>query len=221
MFSRKRKAESPLVASVNRLVSTVCKWEDACGGKYTVDTKTVIGSDFVSLDIKGVDEIRTNDVLELVEQDAHIAKYLTLSFVFESHRRKARNAQIEQSAAPLAVINTNKDKEALENELKFVRPHVGSEAEDDLVMIYECVVAVRKSISILNSLSQQVAFDYTSTPGLIRITVRGLAKIETKLFTTFKKLRDEFDAHVVLVVSPKTEQCVQISVKKGNATVNI
>jgi hypothetical protein len=113
------------------------------------------------------------------------------------------------------VINTNKDKEALENELKLVRPHVGSAAEDDLVMICECIVAVRKSISILNSLLQQVVFDYKSTPGLIRITVRGLANIETKLYTTFKKLRDEFDAHVVLVVFPETEQCVQISVKKG------
>jgi hypothetical protein len=117
--------------------------------------------------------------------------------------------------------STTKDREALENELKLVRPYVALEAEEDLAMVCKCVIAVRKSISILNSLSQQIMFDFTSTPGLIRITIRGLAKIETKLFTTFKKLRDEFDARVVLVVSPKIEQCVQISVKKGKATVNI
>jgi hypothetical protein len=83
------------------------------------------------------------------------------------------------------------------------------------------VVAVKSSLSILNIVSEPVTFDFTSTPGLVRITVQGLSKVEGKLFTTFKKLRDDFDAEIVLILAPLSEQCIQISVKKAKATVNI
>ena len=227
MFSRKRKVENPLVVSVNDLVRKICEWKDACGGKYTVDTETVVGSDYVSLDIKGVDEVRANDVMDLVAQDPHIARYScnftkqTLSFVLETNRRKAPNAPVVPTAGPCAVRTDSKDSGELENELKAVRPHAAVETEEDLIMVCKCVVAVRRSFSVLNVISEQVKFDYTSTPGLIRVSVHGLAKVDKTLFAIFKKLSDEFDAEVVLIMSPRSERSVQISLAKAKATVNI
>jgi hypothetical protein len=226
MFSRKRKLENPLVVSVDSLVQKVCEWEDACGGKYTVETETVVGSDFVSLSIKGVDEVIANDVLELVDQDPLIAKYTcdftkqTLSFVFETHRRKIAYSPRIPEIGPCASIES-KQNEAIQKELKSIKPYAGLDTEEDLVTVCKCVVAVKSSLSILNIVSEPVTFDFTSTPGLVRITVQGLSKVEGKLFTTFKKLRDDFDAEIVLILAPLSEQCIQISVKKAKATVNI
>jgi len=217
MFNRKRKAENPLVASVNDAVRKVCAWEDACGGKYTVDTDTEVGSDYVSLDIKGVDEVRASDFLALVAQDPHVAAYScnfakqTLSLVFEAQRRKVPSVT--------TPVVPKKQHEDLSKELELVKAHATLEREEDLVTVCECVLAVKSTLSFMRS--RQVMFDYTSTPGLILITVRGLTAVDTKLFATFRSLRADFGAEVVLVLSPKPDQCVQINVKKGKATINI
>ena len=227
MFSRKRKPENPLVESMNGLVRKICEWKDACGGKYTVSTETVRGPDFISLDITGVDEILADNVMDLVAQDPNIARYScdfakkTMSFVLETLSRKSPHVpSVVPNTGALAPRTQSQDDEALQKELRIARPHF-KETEEDLIMACKCVVAVKRSISVLNILSESTKFDHTSTPGLIRITVLGLAKVDMKLLAAFKRFRSEFDAEVILILSPREEQCVTISLPKAKLVINI
>ena len=105
--------------------------------------------------------------------------------------------------------------EALQKEINIARPHFKG-TEEDLIMACKCVVAVRRSISLLNITSEFTKFDYTNTPGLIRITVIGLAKVDAKPFVALKRLRLDFDAEVVFILSPREEQCITIgSCRRG------
>lgn len=216
-----------MTVSENELVDAICEWEDACGGKYTVHKEKFKGHDYISLDITGVDEVLADDVFDLVSRDPLIARYScdfakqALTFVLETHRRKVPNAPLVAPTGPVSGNAESTDQLALQKELDAVRPHALTETEEDLVMVCKCVLAVRRSISMLNKISDSVKFDYTSTPGLFRITARGMAKVEPKLFAAFKRLRADFDAEVMLILSPKSEQCVQISLKKAKALVNV
>lgn len=226
MFSRKRKAENPLVESLNDLVRKVCEWEDACHGKYTVETEIVRGGDFISLDIKGVDEVRADKILDLVARDPNIARYScdfkkqTMSFVLETLRRKIPDTTIVPNTGPTGGKNIADDDDALRKELDTARSHF-KETEQDLIMACKCVVAIKRSISVLNVLAQSTKFHYTSTPGLIRITVIGLSNVNAKLFATFERLRTEFGADVVLILFPREEQCITISLPKAKLVINI
>jgi hypothetical protein len=226
MFSRKRKPENPLVVSVNDLVRKVCEWEDACGGKYTVETEMVRGQDYISLDVKGVDEVLADNIMDIVAQDANIVRYVcnfakqTLSFEFETPRRKVPNAPIVPASGPVSAQPDSYDDDALQKELITARL-LFKETEEDLVMACKCVIAVRHATPVLNILAGATKFDYTSTPGLIRITVIGLAKVDAKLFAVFKRLRSDFDAEVVLIMSPREERCVTIRLPKAKLVINI
>jgi hypothetical protein len=72
LIMKRRGREDPLLKSIRDVVTCVCDWEDPCGGKYTVDTETIVGIDYAELRIRGVQDARATDIKTLVEGASHI-----------------------------------------------------------------------------------------------------------------------------------------------------
>ena len=218
MTSRKRRRrEDPLEASVNDVVGRVCAWEDACGGKFTVETETTVGTDFVELRVTGVDEVRLADLVELVEMVPHVVAYgcyfatRSLWFKFETDaKKKKRVAELEETPT----------KKETEEEYEKIRPRLKTETEEDVRAVCDLVVGMKAVVPHVHS--KNVRVDLTPTPGVVVVNFKGLPRFDKTMITKLTSLsRDGEKFETVVFLAPQESQCVKINVKKRKKTVNI
>ncbi len=220
---RKRRREDPLESSVNDVVRRICAWEDACGGRFTVDTETLVGDDFVELRVRGVDEVRLLDVVEVVEKVPHIVDYgcyfatQCLWFKFETgdDSKKKRIAPDEDSK--------RETEEALEEEYQRLRPRLKTETDEDTRDVCRLVIAMKSVVPALHA--KGVRVDLTPTPGVIVVNFKGLPRLDMPMIRQLRSLGGGAENNVrvdaVVFLSPKETQCVRVCVKKSRNTVNI
>jgi len=217
MFKRKRSRE-PLLDSVNETVRKLHEWRDACDGLFTVESEIDVGENFVCLEVKGIDEVDIRSFVKLIAGIGHVADY-TINFeaqcmtlVFESASRRVRPAP-EPSAEDETVAN---------REFEYmVRLNTTNECDDDLRTASKCMAVVFGSVPASELHMKLVTVQMTTLPGLIIITARGLRKIDKLMLARLRKMQTDHDVDIVAFVSPKNNQCLQISVKKRKETVNL
>jgi hypothetical protein len=204
----------PLTRSVQNLISRVCDLEDACGGKFTIETETTIGIDYLHLEIRGVDELNVKDMLQLTEGSEHIVAFVCnltkqhLEFRFEMSHRKKRVAEEEIQSSD----------EAVKKQFAIVKNLVHSDTEDEDVMtVCKYILAIKDSLPVMQM--HLVKFDFTTIPGVIMITVKGIQRIEKHLFLRLKKIIDDTQSDITIFLAER--QCLRICVKKRKHTVNV
>jgi len=219
MFKRKRNGE-PLIESVKETVRKMCKWRDACDGLFTVESEIEVGENFVGLDVKGVDEVDMRSFAKLIasigaDGVGHVADYCinfekqTLTFQFESLSRKVRSA----------IVPSVQDESAAFKEYESMKSSAPDECHEDILTASKCMAAIKSCVSTLQL--QMMQCDMKILPGLIVISARGMRKMDKKMNDKMFEIQAKHEVGIVVNVSPKNNQCLQISVKKRKETVNL
>ncbi|MBE34444.1 MAG: hypothetical protein CMI16_02595 [Opitutaceae bacterium] len=218
---KKRKREDPLETSVNAVVQKMCAWEDACGGKFTLDTDTVVGTDYVELRVAGVDEVRLVDLLAVVDEVPHVVDYGchfadgTVWFKFETDVKKKRIAELEDKP----------DQKEVDEEYDKIRPRLKTETDEDVRAVCDLVVALKTVVPRVHA--RNVRVDLTPTPGVVVVNFKGLPRFDKPMILKLRGLvgsdgDDETSPlDAVVFLAPKEARCVRIHVKKRKNTVNI
>lgn len=211
---KRRRTEDPLTVSVNQVVRMVTDWEDACGGKFTVETKVVTGEDYVLLQLFNVDEIRVRDLMRVVTDVNHVVwctcdfSEQFLCFRFEqNHKRKREDG-------------SEKREETLDRELMALKKWSNEEnTQDDVHTVAKFIAATKESLSILQQ--TKIRFDITTSPGIITLTVKNFVKIDIGLLRQLYRLEKENDSDSVIFLSPPESQNIRIRLKRSKRTVNV
>ena len=224
MRQRKRKREDPLETSVNAVVEKMCAWEDACGGKFTLDVDTVVSTDDVELRVAGVDEVRLADLLAIVDEVPHVADYGchfadgTVWFKFETDVKKKRVAELEEKP----------NQKEVDEEYEKIRPRLKTETDEDVRAVCDLVVALKTVVPRVHA--RNVRVDLTPTPGVVVVNFKGLPRFDKPMILKLKSLNSSRDddrgdktsaLDAVVFLAPKEARCVRIHVKKRKNTVNI
>ena len=211
---RKRKREDPLETSVNEVVRRMCAWEDACGGKFTLDVETTVGTDYVELRVAGVDEVRLDDLVTIVDEVPHVADYgcyfatQSVWFKFETDVKRKRVGELEDKPT----------KKETDDEYDKIRPRLKTETDEDVRAVCDLVVGMKTVVPLVHS--RNVRVDLTPTPGVVVVNFKGLPRFDKPMILKLRSLVDKkIDA--VVFLAPKESQCVRIHAKKRKNTVNI
>lgn len=215
-MGRKRKREDPLEASVNDVVRRMCAWEDACGGKFTLDTETIVGTDYVDLRVTGVDEVSLADLLAVVDGVPHVVDYgcyfgdQSVWFKFETDVKKKRVAELEE----------NPTKKEVDDEYDKIRPRLKAETDEDVRAVCDLVVGMKNVVPRVHA--RNVRVDLTPTPGVVVVNFKGLPRFDKPMIQKMRTLEKEKNTiETVVFLAPRESQCVRIHMKKRKNTVNI
>jgi hypothetical protein len=212
---KRRRTEDPLTVSVNEVVRRVADWEDACGGKFTVQTEVIKGEDYVILKVFNVDELKIRDLVLLLDEVKHAVTCRcdfseeTLTFRFEEngkrHKRDdASEATEDQVAAEFQTLSRFRSD--------------GAEEEDTRV-VARFIATIKEVLCLLQQ--TKVRFDITTTPGIIALTVKNLTRVDLDMLRQIRMLEKKTDSEATVFLSPKDSQSVRIRIKKSKRTVNL
>lgn len=212
---KRRRTEDPLTVSVNEVVRRVADWEDACGGKFTVQTEVVKGEDYVLLKVFNVDEVRIRDLVLLLDDVKHAVSCRcdfseeTVSFRFEeSGKRRKRDDATEPT----------EDQVAAEFQTLSRFRSDGAEEEDTRV-VARFIATIKEVLCLLQQ--TKVRFDITTTPGIIALTVKNLTRVDLDMLRQIRLLENKTDSDATIFLSPKDSQSIRIRIKKTKRTVNV
>lgn len=212
---KRRRTEDPLTVSVNEVVRRVTDWEDACGGKFTVQTEVVKGEDYVLLKVFNVDEVRIRDLVLLLDDVKHAVSCRcdfseeTVSFRFEeSGKRRKRDD----------VAEPTEDQVAAEFQTLSRFRSDGAEEEDTRV-VARFIATIKEVLCLLQQ--TKVRFDITTTPGIIALTVKNLTRVDLDMLRQIRLLENKTDSDATVFLSPKDSQSIRIRIKKSKRTVNV
>lgn len=211
---------------MNEVVCRLTNWEDACGGKYTIETSVVEGLDYALLRVQNVDEVRAKDLVEVVSAIEHVVSCSCdfaeqmIVFRFEMNQKRPRadvkeREALSQSNERQALFDD--DAERVESESLIMQRRLVDEAVEDVRLVAWYVVAVKSMLSVLQRAT--IRFDITTSPGILTLTVKNLTRVDATLLRKIQSAHDENE--VVVFLSPPESQCVRIRVKKGKRTVNL
>lgn len=211
---KRRRTDDPLTVSVNEVVRRVADWEDACGGKFTVETEVVKGEDYVLLKVFNVDEVKVRDLVTLLEEVTHAVSCKcdfseeTVLFRFEENNKRKRNDA------------TDPTEEQVTNEFQSLsRFTSGNGTEEDTRKVATFIAAVKETLCLLQQ--TKVRFDITTTPGIIALTVKNLTRVDLDTLRQLHRLGSETDSEATVFLSPPDSQSVRIRIKKSKRTVNV
>ena len=212
---KRRRTEDPLTVSVNEVVRRVADWEDACGGKFTVQTEVIKGEDYVLLKVFNVDEVRIRDLVLLLDDVKHAVSCKcdfseeTVSFRFEeSGKRRKRDDATEPT----------EDQVAAEFQTLSRFRSDGAEEEDTRV-VAKFIATIKEVLCLLQQ--TKVRFDITTTPGIIALTVKNLTRVDLDMLRQIRLLENKTDSDATVFLSPKDSQSIRIRIKKTKRTVNV
>lgn len=211
---KRRRTDDPLTVSVNDVVRRVADWEDACGGKFTVQTEVVKGEDYVLLKVFNVDEVRVRDLVTLLEEVRHAVSCRcdfadeTVCFRFEESVKRKRDD------------TTTPTEEQVLNEFRSLsRFSCNGSVEEDTRIVARFIATIKETLCLIQQ--TKVRFDITTTPGIIALTVKNLTRVELDMLRQLNKLGTETDSEATIFLSPPDSQSVRIRIKKSKRTVNV
>lgn len=219
-LKRRRIADDPLRVSMDEVVYRVTDWEDACGGRYTIETSVVEGLDYALLHVRNVDEVRAKDLIQVVDAVEHVASCgcdfaeQMIVFRFETNQKRLREGVVAPAAPPANDVDA---AHKIEMEASVMQRRLVDEAAEDVHLVAWYVVAVKEMLSVLQR--AVVRFDITTSPGILTLTVKNLTRVDAALLRKLQSAHDEND--IVVFLSPPDSQCVRIRVKKSKRTVNL
>lgn len=212
---KRRRIEDPLTISVNEVVRRVVDWEDACGGKFTVQTEIVKAEDYVLLKVFNVDEVRIRDLILLLDDVKHAVSCKcdfseeSVLFRFEENgKRRKKDDATEPTEGQITA-----EFEAL-SRLRCD----GGEKEDTRV-VAKFIATIKEVLCLLQQ--TKVRFDITTTPGIIALTVKNLTRVDLDMLRQIRVLENETDSEATVFLSPKDSQSIRIRIKKSKRTVNV
>ena len=212
-MGKRRRTEDPLNTSVNTVVREVTNWEDACGGKFTVETKIIKGEDYIMLRLFNVDEFRVCDLMKLVNEVSHVVS-VRCDFSDESIDIRFEETFKRKKHDPLAISKTS-----IDNEYNAIVKMFNEEDPVDAASVAKYVATIKECLTTLQQ--TKVHFDITTTPGIIALTVKGLTRIDIDLFRHLDLLCAEKKEEAVIFLSPPESQSIRIRIKKSKRTVNL
>lgn len=211
---KRRRTDDPLTVSVNEVVRRVADWEDACGGKFTVETEVIKGEDYVLLKVFNVDEVKVRDLVTLLEDVRHAVSCRcdfseeTILFRFEENNKRKRDDA------------TDPTEEQVSNEFKALSRFASdNNSDDDTRVVAKFIATVKETLCLLQQ--TRVRFDITTTPGIIALTVKNLTRVDIDALRQLHRLGTETDSEATVFLSPPDSQSVRIRIKKSKRTVNV
>lgn len=211
---KRRRCDDPLKESVDEVIHRLTEWEDACGGKFTIESSITKGIDFVILWVRNVDEVRAADLLDLVNSNGHVVSchcdFSEQSIVFRFGDSTKRDRH-----TPYHV-----NEELLEKEVLRIQRSLSNELDEDIRSIARYVVAVKENVSLLQQAT--LRFDVTVSPGVMVLTVKKLSRTDAALLELLRGMTERKDyVDIIIFLSPPDSQCLRVRLNKTKRTVNL
>jgi hypothetical protein len=225
MFKKRKRSESepaPLKEKVQKVVSQIGVWEDACGGRYTLECKSKLGDDYVDLEIYGVEEINLEKLSTLVKANSSIGSYVCVLQRAVQSDRVSRTGHLcltfenKSSEARTTVLDEATLQKEVQKEFSDMKKYMTSESEEDILLAAKCSATVKTAASAV--ICQMITFGVTSTPGLITLVLTGMHTVDKTLCECLQRISVDNPLTILINVE---KAFLQFNISKRRSTVNI
>jgi hypothetical protein len=224
MFTkRKRDVEenAPLKEKLKEVISQLGGWEDACGGRYTVECNIKVGDDYIDVEVFGLDDFDLKQLSALVKKNKSIASYKCvlprMTGQVKGHMCLTfENGPTDESPNKIPKTSDDAFKKMVDAEFLDMKKKMTTENEGDVMLAAKCFACVKIESSAL--VSHMLTVSVTSTPGLITLVLTGVGKLERALCERLMLISEEGSLKVIINLE---KGYLQFNISKRRSTVNI